>query len=39
MLEGVKWFKAFIEYTNDMVDIYRNIEEYIPDKKQKIEKY
>ena len=39
MLEGVKWFKAFIEYANDMVDIYRNIEEYIPDKKQKIEKY
>ena len=28
--------KAFIEYPNDMDGIYKNIEEYYPDKKQKI---
>ena len=28
--------KAFIEYSNDMDDIYKNIEEYNPNKKQKI---
>ena len=28
--------KAFIEYSNDMDDIYKNIEEYNPDKKLKI---
>ena len=28
--------KAFIEYLNDMVDIYKNIEEYYPNKKCKI---
>ena len=28
--------KAFIEYSNDMDGIYRNIEEYIPNKKRKI---
>ena len=28
--------KAFIEYTNDMLDIYKNIEEYNPNKKCKI---
>ena len=28
--------KAFIEYSNDMDDLYKNIEEYIPDKKRKI---
>ena len=28
--------KAFIEYSNDMVDIYKNIEEYNPKAKQKI---
>ena len=28
--------KAFIEYSNDMVDIYKNIEEYNPNKKQKV---
>ena len=28
--------KAFIEYSNDMDDIYRNIEEYNSNKKQKI---
>ena len=27
--------KAFIEYANDMDDIYQNIEEYIPNKKGK----
>ena len=29
-------FKAFIEYSNDKDDIYRNIEEYNPNKKRKI---
>ena len=28
--------KAFIEYSNDMDDIYKNIEEHNPNKKQKI---
>ena len=27
--------KAFIEYSNDMDDIYKNIEEYNPNKKRK----
>ena len=29
-------FKVFIEYLNDMVDIYKNIEEYNPKKNRKI---
>ena len=36
---GLKHFndsKAFIEYSNDMDDIYKNIEEYNPSKKRKI---
>ena len=36
---GLKHFndsKAFIEYSNDMDDIYKNIEEYNPNKKRKI---
>ena len=36
---GLKYFndlKAFIEYSSDMDDIYKNIEEYKPNKKQKI---
>ena len=28
--------KSFIEYSNDMDDIYKNIEEYNPNKKRKI---
>ena len=28
--------KALIEYSNDMEDIYKNIEEYNPNKKRKI---
>ena len=28
--------KAFIEYSNDMDDIYKNTEEYNPNKKRKI---
>ena len=28
--------KAFIDYQNDMDDIYKNIEEYYPTKKRKI---
>ena len=36
---GLKHFndsKAFIEYSIDMDDIYKNIEEYNPNKKRKI---
>ena len=36
---GLKHFndsKAFIEYSNDMDEIYKNIEEYNPNKKRKI---
>ena len=29
-------FKIFMEYSNDMDDIYKNIEEYNPNKKHKI---
>ena len=28
--------KAFIEYSNDMHDVYKNIDEYNPDKENKI---
>ena len=28
--------KAFIEYSNNMPDVYKNIEEYNPDKKHKV---
>ena len=27
--------KAFVEYSNDMQDVYKNIEDYNPDKKRK----
>ena len=36
---GLKYLndsKAFIEYSNDMDDIYKNIEEYNPNKKRQI---
>ena len=36
---GVKYFndpKAFIEYSNDMQDVYNNINDYSPDKENKI---
>ena len=36
---GLKYFndpKAFIEYSNDMQDVYRNIDEYNADKERKI---
>ena len=36
---GLKYLndsKAFIEYSNDMIDIYKNIEEYNPNKNRKI---
>ena len=29
-------YKAFIEYANDLDDIYKNIEEYSPNKKCKV---
>ena len=28
--------KAFMEYSNDMLDVYENIEDYNPDKKRKV---
>ena len=36
---GLKHFndpKAFIEYSNDMQDVYKNVDEYNPDKENKI---
>ena len=36
---GLNYFnnpKAFIEYSNDMQDVYKNIEDYNPGKKRKI---
>ena len=36
---GLKHFndpKAFIEYSNDMQDVYKNIDEYSPGRKRKI---
>ena len=35
-LKHNNYSKAFIEYSNNMVDIYKNIEYYNPNKKQKI---
>ena len=35
-LKHLDGFKAFIEYPNDIDDIYKNIEEYNPNKKRKI---
>ena len=35
-LKHLNDFKAFIEYSNDMDDIYKSIEEYNPNKKRKI---
>ena len=32
----MNYSKAFTEYTNDKDDIYKNIEEYNPNKKRKI---
>ena len=29
-------YKAFIEYSNDLDDLYKNIEEYSPNKKCKV---
>ena len=29
-------FKSFIDYSNDMNDIHKNIQEYNPNKKRKI---
>ena len=39
IIKGIKYLndsKAFIEYSNDMDDIYKNIEENNPSKKRKI---
>ena len=36
---GIDYFndrKAFIEYSNDMDDVYKNIDEYNPDKENKV---
>ena len=35
-LNGLNDSKAFIEFLNDMADIYKNIEQYNPNKKRKI---
>ena len=35
-IKKVKMLKAFIEYSNDMDDIYKNIEKYNPNKKCKL---
>ena len=35
-LKNLNYSKGFIEYSNDMDDIYKNIEEYNPNKKRKI---
>ena len=35
-LKYLNGFKAFIEYSNDIDDIYKNIEEYNPNKKRKM---
>ena len=35
-LKNLNDSKAFIEYSNDMDDIYKNIDEYNPNKKRKI---
>ena len=34
-LNHLNYSKAFIEYSDDMDDIYKNIEEYIPNKNVK----
>ena len=36
MLKHFNDTEAFVEYSNDMDDIYKNNEEYIPNKKRKI---
>ena len=35
-LKAFNDFEAFIWYSNDMDDIYKNIEDYNPNKKRKI---
>ena len=35
-LKDVSYSKALIEYSNDMNNIYENIERYSPDKKRKV---
>ena len=35
-LKGFSYLKAFIEYSNDMHDVYKNINYYNPDKENKI---
>ena len=35
-LKHINYLKAFIEYSNDMQDVYKNIEEYNIGKKRKI---
>ena len=36
VLDHFKDPKAFMEYSNDMQDVYKNIEDYNPEKKRKI---
>ena len=35
-LYHIKDLKAFVEYSNDMQDVYKNIEDYNPNKKRKV---
>ena len=35
-LDHFKYCRAFVEYSNDMQDVYKNIEDYNPGKKRKI---
>ena len=35
-LDHFKDLKAFMEYSNDMQDVYKNIEDYNPNKKRKV---
>ena len=35
-LDRFNYPKAFMEYSNDMLDVYNNVEEYNPGKKRKV---
>ena len=35
-LKHLNYSKSFVEYSNDMDDNYKNIEEYNPDKERKV---
>ena len=35
-LQNLKYLKAFIEYSNNMLEVYKNIEEYNPSRKSNV---